>query len=441
MKPNVNIFWFRRDLRLSDNAALFHALKAGKPVVPIFIFDRNILDQLDEKKDRRVAFIHSALTKIQEELINSETSLEVYHGFPEQIFKALLSKYSIDSVFTNNDYELYAIERDSIVEKVLADNNTSFHTYKDHVIFEKAEILKSDKNPYTVFTSYSDCWKRNLNEFFLRSYTSEKYINVFYKQKPVEIATLAEIGFENDNSEFPPTLIDDELILNYSKKRDFPGANGTSKLGVHLRFGTLSIRKLVKHAYDLNQTFLKELIWREFYQMILWYFPKIASGRAFRQEYEFVEWRNNEKEFELWCQGLTGYPIVDAGMRELNETGFMHNRVRMIVASFLTKHLLIDWRWGEAYFAQKLVDYEFASNNGGWQWASGSGCDAVPYFRIFNPYIQTKKFDPQFKYIRRWVPEFEEFSYPKPIVQHEFARRRCLKVYTKAIKDRKEEIF
>ena len=435
MKPTVNIFWFRRDLRLFDNAALYYALKGVNPVVPVFIFDRNILDKLEDKNDRRVSFIHAALNELQNELIKSGSSLEVYYGFPDEIFTQLLSKYSIKTVFTNHDYEPYASERDDTIIKILAKTNSFLITYKDQVVFEKDEILKDDGSPYTVFTPYSKKWKNVLTDFYYKSYPSEEYAINFYKQPPFAIPSTETLGFQEKTRIFPSKLLERELISKYTKQRDYPGTNGTSRIGVHLRFGTVSIRALVKQAMQLNETYLNELIWRDFYQMILWHFPKVGKGRAFKQKYELIEWLNNEEEFNRWCEGTTGYPIVDAGMRELNETGFMHNRVRMVVASFLTKHLLIDWRWGETYFAQKLLDFDLASNNGGWQWASGSGCDAAPYFRIFNPYIQTKKFDPEFKYIRCWVPEFEEFTYPKPMVEHEFARKRCLEVYSKALKE------
>ena len=433
VKPTVNIFWFRRDLRLVDNAALYHALRNAKPVVPIFIFDRNILDQLEDKKDRRVAFIHNAITEIQEQLVKHGSSLEVYYGYPSDIFRNLLAKYHIDTVFTNHDYEPYATERDNEIEKVLSETNTLLRTYKDQVIFEKNEIIKDDGTPYTVFTPYSRKWKSLLNNFYTSSYPFTGYADNFYKQPPADIPTLESMGFQKVQSSFPSRELKTELVKKYTKQRDYPAADGTSRMGVHIRFGTVSIRELVRKAMELNETYLNELIWRDFYHMILWHFPRVGKGRAFRPQYEKIEWRNDEAEFERWCQGNTGYPIVDAGMRELNATGFMHNRVRMIVASFLTKHLLIDWRWGEAYFAQKLLDFDLASNNGGWQWASGSGCDAAPYFRIFNPYLQTKKFDPEFEYIRKWVPEFEDFSYPKPIVEHEFARKRCIEVYSRAL--------
>jgi deoxyribodipyrimidine photo-lyase len=320
------------------------------------------------------------------------------------------------------------------VNELLQKNIISFHTVKDQVIFEKNEVLKDNGQPYTVFTPYSKKWKSSLTDFYLRPYAVEKYSHHFLKQKFKPVLSLRSIGFKSRRQKFPAKEISSDILRDYDRQRDYPGRDGTTRLGVHLRFGTISIRKLTSIANELNQTFLNELIWREFYQMILWHFPKVGQGHAFKAEYENIRWRNNEKEFEKWCIGQTGYPIVDAGMRQLNETGYMHNRVRMIVASFLTKHLLIDWRWGEAYFAEKLLDYELASNNGGWQWTSGSGCDAVPYFRIFNPALQTKKFDPDLEYTRKWVPELESFEYPQPIVEHEFARKRCLEVYKKALK-------
>lgn len=431
--PSVNIFWFRRDLRLTDNAGLYHALRSGQQVLPIFIFDRHILDALEDKSDRRVSFIHEALKNIQEKLVKLKSSLQVYYGFPEEVFAQLLSEHDISMVFTNGDYEPYALKRDESIRKLLRRSGAELKTFKDQVIFEKDEVVKSDGKPYTVFTPYSKQWKSRLNAFYQQSYPAEKYYDQFFRQKPPAIPSLKSMGFESADASFPSANPDEELLKFYHEERDYPSKR-TSRMGVHLRFGTVSIRELARLAVSLNETYLNELIWREFYQMILWHFPHVGNGHAFKKEYELIAWRNNEKEFERWCNGTTGYPIVDAGMRELNETGFMHNRVRMVTASFLTKHLLIDWRWGEAYFAQKLLDFDLASNNGGWQWAAGSGCDAAPYFRIFNPALQTKKFDPQFKYIQKWVPEFQEFTYPKPIVEHEFARVRCLEVYKKALR-------
>jgi deoxyribodipyrimidine photo-lyase len=434
MLPRVNIFWFRRDLRLQDNAGLYHALKSNCPVVPVFIFDTNILNQLEDKADRRVEFIHAALEEIQLQLKKIGSSLEVYYGSPLSIYKLLLEKYTVQKVFTNHDYEPYALERDQAIAGLLKQNGVSFHTYKDHVILEKDEVVKDDAKPYTVFTPYSRKWKAVLTDHHLKSYPTKKYFANFYKQPAVAIPSLSEIGFKEVDKPFPSKNLDEELIKKYKVQRDLPAMHGTSRLGVHLRFGTISIRQLAAASKDLSETFLNELVWRDFYHMVLWYFPHVGRGKAFKPQYDAIEWRQDNGEFELWCSGQTGYPIVDAGMRELNATGFMHNRVRMIVASFLCKHLLLDWRLGEAYFAQKLLDFDLASNNGGWQWAAGSGCDAAPYFRIFNPYLQTKKFDPQLEYIKKWVPKFQEFNYPKPIVEHEFARKRCLEVYAKALK-------
>ena len=430
----VSIFWFRRDLRLEDNAALYHALKSPWPVVPIFIFDHNILDKLEDKADRRVDFIHQALAHIQQKLVQIGSTLEVFYGQPLQVFTQLMKTYAIQQVFTNHDYEQYAIERDEQVRSLLQANNAALHTYKDQVIFEKDEVVKDDGKPYTVFTPYSRKWKSVLNDFYLQSYPSEQLSHQFYRQEPVALPSLESMGFSKTVQVFPAQEWKDELIRKYKEQRDFPSVQGTSRLGVHLRFGTISIRRLARAAKDLNESFLNELIWRDFYHMILWHFPHIRKGHAFRKEYDQIAWRNNEQEFQKWCNGNTGYPIVDAGMRELNATGFMHNRVRMIVASFLTKHLLIDWRWGEAYFAGKLLDFDFAANNGGWQWAAGSGCDAAPYFRVFNPTLQTEKFDYGLKYIRKWVPELDSFQYPQPMVPHDMARKRALEVYGAVLK-------
>lgn len=433
MKPDVTIFWFRRDLRLRDNAGLYHALKDGSPVVPVFIFDRNILDELEDKNDRRVEFIHLALQDIQQQLLKIDSSLDIRYGNPLVIYKELLKGYNIKKVFTNHDYEPYAKQRDSEILQLLNEHGVSFHTYKDQVIFEKNEVLKDDGKPYTIFTPYSRKWKAALKEYHLKAYPVKKYLANFFKQPGKKIISLEEMGFAPAGLPFPGKEWKGQVIRHYKEQRDIPSVQGTSRLSVHLRFGTISIRELADEAGALNETFLNELIWRDFYHMILWHFPRVV-GHAFKPEYDKIRWRNNEKEFDAWCNGITGYPIVDAGMRELNQTGFMHNRVRMIVASFLTKHLLIDWRWGEAYFAKKLLDFDLAANNGGWQWAAGSGCDAAPYFRVFNPYLQTKKFDPELKYVRKWVPEFEELTYPQPIVAHEVARKRCLETYAAALK-------
>jgi deoxyribodipyrimidine photo-lyase len=435
MPTPVNIFWFRRDLRLHDNAGLYHALKEKNPVLPIFIFDRNILDELDDKTDKRVAFIHLALQEIQQQLIKLGSTLDVRYGTPVDIYKELLKEYRIEKVFTNHDYEPYAKERDAAIEKLLKEHGAAFHTCKDQVILEKDEVLKDDGKPYTIFTPYSGRWKSVVNDFHLKEYPNKKYFNNFYKQPQQKIIPLEKMGFKQADQFFPGKEWQGAIIRNYKEQRDIPSVQGTSRLSVHLRFGTISIRVLASEAGALNETFLNELIWRDFYHMILWHFPKVV-GNAFKPEYDKIKWRNNEKEFTAWCNGQTGYPVVDAGMRELNTTGFMHNRVRMIVASFLTKHLLIDWRWGEAYFAKKLLDFDLAANNGGWQWAAGSGCDAAPYFRVFNPYLQTQKFDPELKYIRQWVPELDELTYPQPIVNHEMARKRCLETYAGALKGR-----
>jgi len=436
----INIFWFRRDLRLIDNAGLFHALKNEQPVLPVFIFDKDILDKLnagaggENMADRRVEFIHTALEEMQTALLRIGSSLEIFYSKPLEAFSALLGKYKVGKVFTNHDYEPYARERDAEIKALLESHGTSMQSFKDTVIFEKDEVLKDDGRPYTVFTPYSRKWKATLGDLPLEKYPVEKYFSHFYKQEPKNIPSLQSMGFKNTALPFPSKEPGEELILKYGEQRNFPGIAGTSKLGVHLRFGTLSIRQVAERARGLSETYLNELIWRDFYHMILWHFPQVGKGKAFKPEYDNIEWRRDAGEFEQWCKGLTGYPIVDAGMRELNATGFMHNRVRMIVASFLTKHLLLDWRLGEAYFAEKLLDFDLAANNGGWQWAAGSGCDAAPYFRIFNPHLQTQKFDPQHEYIKKWVPELNDPGYPKPVVDHAIARKRCLEAYSSALK-------
>ena len=439
MRPSVILFWFRRDLRFKDNTGLYQALKLaqkeGLQVLPIFIFDKHILDKLEDKADRRVDFIHRTITELQAELTAIGKSLWVHYGTPASAFEQLTKQYKVHSVFVNKDYEQYGIHRDTNISSTLIKDQISFQAYKDQVIFEQSEVTKEDGKPYTVFTPYSRKWKAAWEANPPKLSPSEKGMDYFLTTKPLPIPSLRDMGFESTDLVVPAKKWKETTVKNYTTQRDFPAIEGgTSHLGIHLRFGTISVRQLAKETASVNTTYLNELIWRDFYQMILWHFPHIAEGKPFRAQYDFIEWRNNEKEFEAWCQGQTGYPIVDAGMRELNATGFMHNRVRMIVASFLTKHLLIDWRWGEAYFAQKLLDFDFAANNGGWQWASGSGCDAAPYFRVFNPRLQTEKFDKQLQYIRKWVPELDSLTYPKPIVVHEEARARVLAAYAKALK-------
>ncbi len=429
---NINIFWFRRDLRLNDNAGLYRALKKGIPVLPIFIFDTSILDKLEDKKDRRVEFIHNAIQAIHSELIEFKSSIQVFYSTPEFVFKELIKTYSIQSVYTNHDYEPYALERDSHIKHFLETNHIFLKTFKDQCIFEKSEITKDDGKPYTIFTPYSRKWKAKLTDYDVKAYPTQKYFSNFFKTSSFQIPSLRHIGFEPSDLQTPSKIIPKSIVSNYTEQRNFPAIRGTSLLSVHLRFGTVSIRNLAKQALALNETWLNELIWRDFYMMILHHFPHAAKN-SFKPQYDKLSWRNNEAEFKIWCEGKTGFPIVDAGMRELNETGFMHNRVRMIVASFLVKDLLIDWRWGEAYFAQKLIDFDLSANNGGWQWAAGSGCDAAPYFRIFNPSEQIKKFDPKYEYIKKWVPEFGTSNYPLPMVDHAKARLRTLAAYKEAL--------
>ncbi len=433
IKQTVAIFWYRRDLRLDDNAGLYYALKGGTPVLPIFIFDTNILDELNDKTDKRVLFIHDQLSELNEKLKEKGSSILIKVGNPIDIWKELLHEFNVRSVYTNHDFEPYARKRDESVKAILANNQIAFNTYKDHVIFEKDEITKDDGLTYTVFTPFSKRWRAALTPFHYKPYPVAKYISNLFKTQPFTFPTLDSIGFKESKFTFPEKKIKAGIIKSYTDNRDFPAIDGTSKLGIHLRFGTLSIRQLLAYALERNHTYVNELIWRDFYQIILWHFPKVAT-QAFRAEYDLIEWENNEAYFAAWCEGKTGYPLVDAGMRELNETGYMHNRVRMVVASFLTKHLLIDWRWGEAYFAEKLLDFDLAANNGGWQWASGSGTDSAPYFRVFNPTLQAERFDKNQEYIKKWVPEFGTTEYPAPIVDHNQARIKVLEVYKKALK-------
>ena len=430
----LDIFWFRRDLRLRDNAGLYHALKGKNPVLCLFVFDRQILDQLQDTSDARVSFIYQTIEALNKELKQHGSALLVKYDRPEAALQELLKEYPIEAVYANNDYEPYATWRDGEIAEKLKKQHIEFKTYKDQVIFETGEVVKDNKEPYTVYTPYKNKWYQRVSDAYLRSYPTEKYLKNLYRHPGYPLPSLSSMGFEKSRMEFPGKNYK-EVIKHYAQTRDFPAIDkGTTHIGLHLRFGTVSIRELAQRAAaQHDKTWLNELIWREFYMMILYHFPHTAE-HSFRPEYDRIEWENNEVQFAAWCKGQTGYPLVDAGMRELNHTGYMHNRVRMVAASFLSKDLLIDWRWGEHYFAQKLLDYEMASNVGGWQWAAGCGTDAAPYFRIFNPGAQQKRFDPELTYIKKWVPEYADPSkYPKPIIDHAFARERCLKAFKKAL--------
>lgn len=434
MHQKIILFWFRRDLRLDDNIGLLHALKTNIPVLPIFIFDVDILKRLP-KEDARLSFIFETLQKLVCKLQQEfGSSIALLHGKPETIFQNLINQYKIESVFTNHDYEPYAKERDQKIKLLLEKNDIQFYTFKDQVIFEKNEIVKADGTPYVVYTPYKNKWKALFDSSKLQLYPSEKELGNLIQKTQLPTISLEKMGFKKSPIKVLDFTVTPNLIENYEATRNFPAKqNGTSKLGPHLRFGTVSIRKMVKKAISQNnEVFWSELIWREFFMQILWHFPHTLN-KSFRPKYDRIDWRNNEDEFEKWKNGQTGYPLVDAGMRELNTTGFMHNRVRMLVASFLCKHLLIDWRWGEAYFAEKLLDYDMSANVGNWQWAAGSGVDAAPYFRIFNPTTQIEKFDKELKYINTWVTDFNELTYPQPIVDHKMARERCLKTYKDAV--------
>lgn len=433
MEKKVNVFWFRRDLRLDDNVGFYKALHGKFPVIPIFIFDSEIVNELPED-DARVTFIFETLQKMRNELQDNGSSIAIYHGKPKDVFQNIISDFDVKNVITNHDYEPYAIRRDKQIEKMLSEKSIGFYTYKDQVIFEKDEVVKKDGDPYVVYTPYMKIWKEKFRDGYKgKIFYTKEFLGNLYQNSRLPNLSLSDIGFKKSKINIPDYDVTPTTIQEYEEKRNFPAQDATSHLGPHLRFGTVSIRKIIKKAIsENNETFWQELIWREFFMQILWHFPETAEN-AFKKKYDRIEWRNNETEFEKWKQGKTGYPLVDAGMRQLNTTGYMHNRVRMLVASFLCKHLLIDWRWGEAYFAEKLLDYEMASNVGNWQWAAGSGVDAAPYFRIFNPTTQIEKFDKQHEYIKKWIPEYGTKSYPEKIVDHKEARERCLRVYKAAV--------
>jgi len=432
MNEKIAVFWFRRDLRLDDNVGLLEALKGEVPVLPIFIFDSEILDDLP-KNDARINFIFDKLQEMRKELQEKGSSLAMYHGKPSDIFKDLFDQYDIQKIYTNRDYEPYAKQRDEKIEKLAKSNNIEFLTYKDQVIFEKDEVVKSNGDPYVVYTPYMKLWKEEFKKIELNVHYTSQYLDNLIQNSRLPNLSLADIGFESSSQKVPDYEVTPSLIQDYEAKRNYPAKDATSHLGPHLRFGTVGIRKIMKKAIsEKNEIFWQELIWREFFMQILYHFPD-TSTEAFKKKYDRIEWRNNKEEFEKWKTGTTGYPMVDAGMRQLNESGFMHNRVRMLVGSFLCKHLLIDWRWGEAYFAEKLLDYEMSSNVGNWQWIAGSGVDAAPYFRIFNPTTQIKDYDKELKYIKKWIPEYDTEEYPEKMVDHKEARERALSVYKEAV--------
>lgn len=431
----LTVFWFRRDLRLNDNHGLYRALSSGRPVLPVFIFDRDILDEL-APDDRRVVFIYRQLENLRALLRKEGGDLQVYYGRPLDVFKQISESYPVEAVYTNHDYEPYATRRDSEVAAMLREKGTGFQSFKDQVLFEGGDILKADGKPYTVYTPYSRKWLERMETDGVPNYSSEDSLSALHRHVAPPMPTLAEMGFEDRNYPFPDSDVPAKLVEEYGEKRDFPAVDATSRLGIHLRFGTASVRDMIRKGAKHGEVWLKQLIWREFFMSILHHFPHVVT-RSFRPEYDRIKWENNEAHFEAWCKGQTGYPIVDAGMRELLQTGHMHNRVRMITASFLTKHLLIDWRKGEAWFARHLLDFELASNNGSWQWAAGTGCDAAPYFRVFNPALQAQKFDAKGVYTRKWVPELNELNqYPLPVVEHKFARERAIKRYSDAVKSK-----
>ncbi len=445
-KPRISIHWFRRDLRLEDNHGLYRALSDHGEVLPLFIFDTEILDELEDKRDRRVDFIHRTLTGLKLAIEKHGGSLLVEHGPPIDCWKRVLDKYDVTAVSVNHDHERYANTRDKAIGELLTSRGIELRSFKDISIFERSEVIKDDGKPYTVFTPYSRKWRAHFREDMVGPFASAKKLAALHKTGQLPMLSLEDIGFLRTDLDAPPLTVNDELLQQYHLTRNTPGIEGTSRMSIHLRFGTVSPRALMKRGMEVNGTYANELIWREFFMQILWHFPHVVT-KAFKPAYDGIKLRNNEREFAAWCEGRTGYPLVDAGMRELNASGHMHNRVRMVVSSFLTKHLLIDWRWGEAYFAQKLLDFELSSNNGGWQWASGSGCDAAPYFRVFNPTIQQEKFDPELTYVKQWLPEYGGKDYAAPIVVHDVARKRAIEAYKTALdggrkrEERQHELF
>ena len=423
----INVFWLRRDLRLTDNVGFSEALKSDLPVLPIFIFDKQILDELPEQ-DARLSFIHDTLSEMNAELGKNGAGIRGLYGNPKECIEELIEEYEVNAIYTNRDYEPYALNRDKEMNELLSKKGIEFKTFKDQVIFEKSEVTKDDGKPYTVYTPFKNKW---LSHFDESTMIQDHKLNLENCLKgEFKFPSLKEMGFLKSDIKVQPINL--SQLYNYEETRNFPATDGTSYLGPHFRFGTVSIRSIIRKLEKKDAVFLSELIWREFFMQILFHFPHVVSNN-FRAKYDGIKWRNNEEEFEKWCKGKTGYPMVDAGMRQLNKTGYMHNRVRMVTASFLVKHLLIDWKWGEAYFAEKLLDYDLASNNGNWQWAAGTGCDASPYFRVFNPESQLVKFDKKMQYIQKWAPEYQELIFPKPMIEHKFARERAIATYKEGI--------
>ena len=424
----ITLFWFRRDLRLNDNHGLYRAFCDADNVQALFVFDTGILGKLEDADDRRVSFLHDRLKLLHSELSGVGATLWTEHGDPAEVFRTLINKWPVGAVYTNHDHEPYAQRRDDKVRALLGEKGIPLHSFKDQSLFEREEVVKADGTPYTVYTPYMRRWRTLLDEQGVPSFPSEDHLSHLRQSSDGVVIDLDRLGFTYAEHAVPGTMPSPLLLKNYADDRNTPSLFGTSRIGVHLRFGTVSVRDMVRVALVHSSVWLNELIWREFFMQVLWHFPHVEHG-SFRKAYDAIPWRDDEEQFNAWCEGRTGYPLVDAGMRELRETGFMHNRVRMVVASFLTKHLLIDWRWGEAWFARWLMDLELSSNNGNWQWAAGCGCDAAPYFRVFNPALQMKRFDPRMEYVQRWAPEYLLGKAPAPIVEHKQARQRALTTY------------
>lgn len=461
------LVWFRRDLRDDDHAALYHALKSARQVYCVFVFDTEILDGLSDRADRRVEFIWQSVRELQVSLEADGGGLAVLHGLARDELPAFAKRLEVQAVFANRDYEPSSIGRDVAVAADLRHSGIDFHLFKDQVVFEGDEVLSGEGRPYRIFTPYKNAWLSRLNPFFLKPYPVARYREALASPAAHAMPTLDAIGFMPTGLRHPAGMSGADRLLadfrdrikSYKEAREFPAVKGTSFLSTHLRFGTVSVRSLARLAWEMGgagaETWLQELVWRDFYFMILQHNPRLAGGQCFKPEFDNIEWPGSEAHFDAWCEARTGFPLIDAAMRQLNQTGYMHNRLRMVTASFLVKDLLVDWRKGERYFAGKLLDFDFAANNGGWQWAASTGCDAQPWFRIFNPVTQSEKFDAEGNFIRKYVPELGacfakeihapwkisverrrelKLDYPMPVVDHAEMREKALALYKAQVK-------
>jgi len=434
----ITIFWHRRDLRFADNAGLAAALQSGHPVLPLFIYDQTILEKLPPD-DARLTFIFDQVERLAHEAREAGGGFLARYGKTEAVFEALLKAYDVAAVYTNEDYEPYATERDAVIAKLVEKHGAEFKAFKDQVIFAKDEVLTKNGKPSKVFGAYSKAWQAKVTPDDFKPHPSARLFkkeNLASPQKgDASRPTLKEMGFERHEQWTPPAhLPPAKVVENYDQVRDLPAEKrGTTRLSVHLRFGTVSIRQLMQQAQELNNKLLNELIWRDFFMMLLWHFPNTAT-EAYDPKMRHLPYRDDEAQYRAWCEGRTGYPLVDAGMRQLNATGYLHNRARIATAGFLVKQLFIDWKLGEHYFSEKLLDYDMSNNVGNWQWMAGTGAVAAPWFRVYSPDSQQQQYDPDYEYVKQWVPEFGTDKYPAPIVDHKFGRERALDLIRKSRK-------